>query len=50
MTLFEYECEVEELLDNAISDLSSKDCLKLFEYIASTLEDCDCDAWNRSDN
>lgn len=50
MTLFEYECKVEELLDNAISDLSSKDCLKLFEYIISTLEDCEYDAWNRSDN
>ena len=50
MALFEYECKVEELLDNAVSDLSWKDCLKLFEYIVSILEDYNYDAWNRSDN
>lgn len=50
MTLFEYECEVEELLDNAVSDLSAKDCIKLFESISLMLENYDYDAQDNGGN
>lgn len=47
MTLFEYECEVEELLDNAVNDLSPQDCIKLFESISLMLENYDYDAQDK---
>ena len=45
MTLHEYYCEVEDLLDNALNDLTSKDFNNLLVGILSILldydEDCD---------
>ena len=45
MTLHEYYCEVEELLDNALNDLTPKDFDNLLVGILSILldydEDCD---------
>ena len=42
MTLYEYYCEVEELLDNALNDLTPKDFDNLWAYISSILLDyCD---------
>lgn len=39
MTLYEYYCEVEELLDNALNDLTQKDFNNLWAYISSILLD-----------
>ena len=37
MTLHEYYCEVEELLDNALNDLTPKDFDNLLVYISYIL-------------
>lgn len=37
MTLYEYYCEVEELLDNALNDLTQKDFDTLLAGISSIL-------------
>lgn len=39
MTLFEYECKVEELLDNALNDLTPKDFDNLLAYTLREYEE-----------
>ena len=39
MTLYEYYCEVQELLDNALNDLAPKDFDTLLAGISSMLLD-----------
>ena len=40
-SLHDFECELDELLDNAIDSLSQSDCESFLEYICKRVADCE---------